>query len=240
MLVSLSQIGDSLADVQKKTELACARAKRSLTDVQIMAVTKNVPLSHIQEIFKCGIQFVGENRVQEAAGKISAWPPDSQIRDCPFWHLIGHLQTNKVKKALDLFSCVQSVDSMRLAEALNQEGKKRGQPVNCLLEVKVSEEATKYGISPQDMSSFLEQMSALPFLKIDGLMTMAPFFDVPEKTRPYFRAAKNCFEQHKHSFASAQPILSMGMSQDFEVAVEEGATMIRIGSALFGARQPHQ
>jgi pyridoxal phosphate enzyme (YggS family) len=228
-----SPLADRWKDLRDRVDVASSRRGRSLTDITVVAVTKTVPRPLVDEAYQCGLRYFGESRVQEASTKRL---DVEGVR----WHLIGHLQTNKIKQAVDIFDCVQTLDSFRLAQGLNQAAERRGRVLPCLVEVKVSKEPQKQGFLPDFLDDFLACAGEWPWLRLEGLMTIAPFFDDPEKTRPYFRRAKALFDKHHGSFRvdqpGAQPILSMGMSHDFEIAVEEGATMIRVGAALFGDR----
>lgn len=223
-------ISETIAAVRERLLRAARLAGRTAEEITLLAVTKNVPLPLIREALKGGIAEIGENRVQEAAEKRAAEGlPGTR------WHLIGHLQSNKAKKAVELFDMVQSLDSFPLAEILNREAEKRGKKLPCLVEIKVSEEPSKHGLAPGSLDEFLEKASVLPFLAVRGLMAVAPYFDDPAGARPYFAAARGAFEKHR-GFFGPDPVLSMGMSHDFEAAVEEGANMIRIGTAIFGER----
>ncbi|MBI4397086.1 MAG: YggS family pyridoxal phosphate-dependent enzyme [Elusimicrobia bacterium] len=214
---------------------AALRTDRSLADITILAVTKTMPFSSLEEAWKCGLRHVGESRIQEAALKKSSFQTSLSGYDIN-WHLVGHLQTNKAKKAVEIFDFIQSLDSLRLAEILNREAAVQGKVIPCLVEIKVSDEQTKFGLAPEHLDDFLSQTSLFPFLQIEGLMTMAPYFEESHLARPYFRRAKDLFDRFFARFKGNRPILSMGMSHDYEVAVEEGANMIRIGTALFGQR----
>ncbi|MBK8872110.1 MAG: YggS family pyridoxal phosphate-dependent enzyme [Elusimicrobia bacterium] len=226
----------ALDSINERLAGAAQRAGRARDEVEILAVTKTLSTERMQEAMDLGIRQFGESRVQETVQKkkfLADLLPPEQV---PRWHLIGHLQTNKVRRAVELFDCIQSVDSLRLAELLAQEGERRAQPVSCLIEIKISNEARKMGLPPDHLAPFLERAVRLSFLRIEGLMGIAPHFKNPEQTRPYFASLRSLFEKNIGAFSVARPILSMGMSQDFEVAVEEGSTMVRIGTALFGAR----
>ena len=222
--------------VKERLAGAAKRARRLPEDVDILAVTKTISTERMEEALSLGLRQFGESRVQEALSKRTLLADRFAPEKAPRWHLIGHLQTNKVRRAVELFDCIQSVDSLKLAELLAKEGERRAQPVSCLVEVKISNEASKQGMPPDNLAPFLELASHLSFLRIEGLMGVAPLFKDVEKTRPFFSALRSLFERNKSAFMVARPILSMGMSHDFEVAVEEGSTMIRVGSALFGAR----
>lgn len=202
--------------------------------VTLIAVTKTFPASAVKEALSAGITDIGESRIQEAQSKFLELGDAAQGITK---HLIGHLQTNKAKKAVELFDLIQSVDSLYLAEEIDKQANKLGKTQECLLEVKVSGEDAKFGCAPQDAEAFLEQSRNLSHVRFRGVMTIAPYFDTPEQARPYFRAAREIFERLKaNNCFSGEPVLSMGMSNDFEVAVEEGATMVRVGTAIFGER----
>jgi pyridoxal phosphate enzyme (YggS family) len=226
----------ALGIVKERLTKAAKRAHRSPEDIDILAVTKTISSERMEEALALGVRQFGESRVQEAIKKRDVLAARFPLEMAPRWHLIGHLQSNKVRRAVELFDCIQSVDSLKLAQLLAAEGERRAQPVSCLVEVKISNEATKQGLPPDNLAPFLELATRLSFLRIEGLMGVAPLFKDVEKTRPYFAALRSLFERNKSALAVARPILSMGMSQDFEVAVEEGSTMVRIGSALFGTR----
>ncbi len=205
--------------------LACEKSYRSSQEVTLVAVTKGVPTAMVRDAFNFGIRDFGENRVQEAEGKILQL---SDINRNVTWHMVGHLQSNKVRRALDLFDIIHSIDSVRLANILNVRAKKT-MPV--LLQVNVSGEATKSGFAVGDVAKAVEEIKRLSNLEVVGLMTIAPLVAAPEDTRLIFRRLRELRDQLglKH--------LSMGMSDDFEVAIEEGATMVRIGRAIFGERR---
>jgi len=203
---------------------ACLRAGRSPDEITLIAVTKTVAASLIEEAYNLGIRHFGENRVQEADQKIRQL---SGLQPLPVWHMIGHLQSNKVNTALELFDIIQSVDSLPKAELINRRALKK---TSVMLQVNVAGEKTKGGFSPSEMTGAVAIVSKLPNLEIRGLMTIAPAVDEAERVRSIFRRMR----EMRDSFGLEQ--LSMGMSDDFEVAIEEGATMIRVGRALFGER----
>jgi hypothetical protein len=234
MQLDPSQIARSLATVQDRIDHAARRCGRSLADVTLLAVTKTVPPETVREARRCGVRLVGENRVQDAEEKKAVLSLDPFCGDLA-WHLIGHLQTNKAKKAVALFDCVQSVDSLDLAERLDRLAAETGRTLRCLVEIKVSEEVSKFGLPPGRLDDFLDRAAEWPRLRIEGLMTIAPYFDEPERSRPYFRRVRELFEKRSGRFGP-RPVLSMGMTHDFEVAVEEGSSMVRIGTAIFGER----
>jgi PLP dependent protein len=231
MTVAPSALSSRLASLRERIDRAARFSGRSLSDVAIVAVTKTVPSELILEAHQLGLRVFGENRVQEAAAK---------RRDLPglagaSWHLIGHLQTNKVTKAAELFDEVESVDSVRLAEALNRASAARGRPLPCLVEVKTSPELSKHGLVPEELDAFLARAAEWPSLRLQGLMTVAPFAEDPSAARPFFARLRELAERHR-GVLGGRPRLSMGMSHDFEAAVAEGATSVRIGTLLFGSR----
>ena len=201
--------------------------------VTIVAVTKTQPVERIREAVNAGLTVLGENRVQEAAEKVPA------LAGMPVeWHLIGHLQTNKVKQAVALFSLIQSVDSLKLAAEIDRQARLAGKIQDVLLQINVAGEESKFGIDPADAVSLTSAMEALPNIRLCGLMTIAPFFAEAEQTRPIFRQTKQLYDQLKQSVAKPEQFcrLSMGMTHDYAVAIEEGANMIRVGSGIFGER----
>jgi pyridoxal phosphate enzyme (YggS family) len=212
------------AEVRARIGAAAARAGRDHAAVRLIAVTKTFPPEVCRAAIDAGLTDLGENRVQEGVAKAAALA-EQGVR--PVWHLIGHLQSNKVKSALATFQIIQSVDSIDLATALSR---RATAPISVLLEVNVAAEPSKFGFAPDGVRAAHEQIAALANIQVQGLMTVAPQTDAPETVRPVFRALRRLAE------SLALPELSMGMSGDYEVAVEEGATMVRIGSALFGAR----
>ena len=203
---------------------ACRQASRSPDEVTLVGVSKGMPASRVAEAHAAGLQDVGENRVQEAADKIEALAAQG-VR--PRWHLVGHLQTNKAKTVTGLFAILHSVDSFRLAQALSRRAR---EPLPILLEVNVAQEASKFGFTPQEVASALRSIVDLPNLDVRGLMTIAPQTDQPESVRPVFQRLRELRDE------LGLRELSMGMTNDFEVAIEEGATMVRVGRAIFGER----
>ena len=218
-------IVEDLARVRERIADACRRAGRSPEEVTLVGVSKGVPAEAVAEACAAGLEDVGENRVQEAAGKIEAL---AVLGVRPRWHLIGHLQTNKAKTATTLFAILHSVDSVRLAEALSRRAQ---QLLPILLEVNVAQEASKFGFDQTEVASALSAFAELPRLDVRGLMTIAPITDRPETVRPVFRRLREL--RDAHGLAE----LSMGMTDDFEIAIEEGATMVRVGRAIFGPRR---
>ena len=219
-------IAGNLASVRQRIDAACRRAGHSIEDVTLVGVSKGVSAQSVAEACAAGLTDVGENRVQEAAAKIPA--VTALLAHRPTWHLIGHLQTNKAKTATRLFDILHSVDSLRLAQALSRRTNER---LPVLLEVNVAQDAAKFGFAPEEVTSALAAIAALPNLDVRGLMTIAPLTDDPETSRPFFRRLREL----RDTLGLAD--LSMGMTGDFEVAIEEGATMIRVGRAIFGPRR---
>ena len=224
---------DILKDINKRIKVTSEKAQRDVNDVKLICVTKGVDAYRINEAIIYGITDIGENKVQEAITKKPEVMPGIK------WHLIGHLQTNKVKEAIKIFDLIHSVDSVKLAQKINKEAKLAEKVIDILIQVNVSGEESKYGISQEGIQSFLNEISALGNLKILGLMTITPLSDNPEDVRPYLKKLKEIFEKVKNEINLPNvemKYLSMGMSQDFEVAIEEGANMLRIGTAIFGRK----
>jgi len=222
-----STIAERLAHVRRRIEAAAQQAGRDPSDVQLVVVTKNRTIEQIREVLACGHYVLGENRIQEALEKIPHLPPET------VWHMIGHLQRNKAKHAVQYFAMIHSLDSERLAEALQRAAESQDRVVETLIEVNVSGEASKFGVAPEQVETLLRAIrQSFDRLRVRGLMTMAPFVTNPEEVRPVFRDLR----QLRDSLVSGGyelPHLSMGMTNDFEVAVSEGATMVRIGTAVF-------
>jgi PLP dependent protein len=229
-------IAENIAQVRARIAAAAARVRRKPEDITLMAVSKTVEPERIHEAYEAGLRVFGENRVQEFEKKAAVL---ADLKEAE-WHLIGHLQSNKAKKATELFSAVDSIDSLHLAEKLNQAAGQAGKTLHVLIELKVGEEASKAGIpagSPE-LDSLLNGMARLDRLQVRGLMTVPPFTDDPEGARMYFRLLRDVRDRIA---ARSLPriemdVLSMGMSHDFEVAIEEGSTCVRVGTAIFGAR----
>ena len=222
----VSTIDERLQDVRLRIAEACRRSGRSPDDVTLVAVTKGFPAEAVREGAAAGLRHFGENRVQEAQAKL---PPLTNLSPRPTWHMVGHLQTNKIKTALDLFDIIHSVDSLHLAEAISRRAPQSVR-VPVLLEVNVAGEAAKYGFTAKELPAQAEAIRRLPGLDVRGLMTVAPMTESPGQVRPVFRRLRGLAE----SLGLRE--LSMGMTDDFEVAVEEGATIVRIGRAIFGER----
>lgn len=223
---------DNYKEVEARVEAACERAGRRREEVTLIAVSKTKPLSMIEELLPLGVRDFGENKVQELTAKAEA------LSDEIHWHMIGHLQRNKVRYVADKACLIHSVDSLRLAEEISKEAVKKGITASILLEVNVAEEKSKFGIQVQDAVALAEQISKLPNLAVKGLMTIAPYVENPEENRLIFRKLKNLsvdIAAEKFDNVSMN-ILSMGMTGDFEVAIEEGATHVRVGTGIFGER----
>ena len=226
----MPNIADNLATVQERIAAACDRAGRAPEDVQLVAVGKKFPAPIIREAAEAGLTLFGENRVQEAKAKIS---------DCPGhlrWHFIGNLQTNKCRDAVALFDFLHAVDSLHLAAELNKRCEQAAKVMPVLLEVNVSGEGSKHGFTPEAAVAAMEAFFEFPQLELHGLMTMAPFSRHPESARPYFQKLRELKNACEDQLGAPLPELSMGMSGDYEIAIEEGATLIRLGTTLFGPR----
>jgi pyridoxal phosphate enzyme (YggS family) len=225
----MQDISSRLATIQSEIDSAAQRAKRDSSEIEIIAVSKTQLEPTIREAMQAGLTLFGENKVQEARGKI-----ESLGRGV--WHLIGHLQSNKAKDAVRLFDSIDSVDRLDLAEEINHRADALGKTQNVLLQVNIAGESTKYGCAPEAARSIAEAINNLPRLTLCGLMTIAPFSPDPEKSRPHFAGLRELRDKLESDTGLKLPTLSMGMSGDYIVAVEEGATHLRIGTALFGER----
>jgi len=223
-------LAENLETIQSRIRAACARAGRTEDSVTLLAVSKSHPPETICALADCGQIFFGENKVQEAKAKIPLCP--GKLR----WHFIGHLQSNKCRDAVELFEMIQSVDSLALAQEIARRAEAAAKTMPVLLEVNVAGEASKFGYQPKRLLEELKELNALRRIEIHGLMTVPPWTDEPEKIRPHFRRLRELKAGCEQILGVPLPHLSMGMSGDFEVAIEEGATMVRIGTALFGAR----
>ena len=219
-------LSENLEDVRARMAAATARAGRSADEITLCAVTKYVGSPEVEALIDLGVTVFGENRVQAADGKVVQ-------RSGVSWHMIGHLQRNKARKAVGLFDLVQSVDSLRLAEKLAEEAERAGRVLPVLLEANISGETAKTGLPEAACDDGFSRIAALPHLELRGLMGMAPLQDDPEEARPSFRRAREILERGRQRTGLALPELSLGMSGDFEVAIEEGATLVRVGSALY-------
>jgi PLP dependent protein len=220
----------NLNAVQSRIAAACKRAGRDPASVTLLAVTKSHPPETVRAAAELGLVLFGENRVQE--GKVKQGLCPARLR----WHLIGHLQSNKCRDAVHCFEMVQSVDGLPLAQELNKWAEKSARTLPVLLEANIAGESSKFGYRPEQLLADLEAINALPRLEIHGLMTIAPWTPDPEKVRPVFRKLRELSQQCEDRLGAPLPVLSMGMSGDFEVAIEEGATLVRLGTVLFGDR----
>lgn len=225
-------IARNLTEVRKRIEAAARRARRDPDQVRLVAVSKTVPLARLKEAMAAGQHLFGENYLQEAQPKIAA------LGEAARWHFVGHLQTKKARGVVGLFDLIHSVDRLKLAQALEQAAARLGRVQDILIQVNLAGEASKSGSAPEEVADLLKEIAKLSYLRVMGLMTMPPWFDDPERVRPYFRALRELRNrlEELHLSESGLPELSMGMTGDFEVAVEEGATLVRVGTAVFGER----
>ena len=223
---------ENLHEVQDNIKKACEKAGRKLEEVTLITVSKTKPISMIEEIYQDGIRKFGENKVQDLVDKYEAMHKDIE------WHMIGHLQRNKVKYIVDKVALIHSVDSLRLAEEISKEAVKKDLTVNVLVEVNVASEQTKYGYSIEETEDAVRSFSKLPGLKVTGLMTSAPYVENAQENRKYFRLLKQlCVDINSKNIDNVcMDSLSMGMTNDYIVAIEEGATLVRVGTAIFGER----
>lgn len=223
---------EQLEEVKGNIKKACERTGRNPEDVTLIAVSKTKPVEVLQEAYDLGVRVFGENKVQELTEKYEALPKDIE------WHLIGHLQTNKVKYIIDKVSLIHSVDSVKLAETIEKEAAKRNLVMDILIEVNVAQEESKFGLKMEEVIPFIEQIASFPHIRIRGLMTIAPFVENSEENRRIFQNLQKLSVDitSKNIDNVNVSILSMGMTNDYEVAVEEGATMVRVGTAIFGVR----
>ena len=223
----MTVIVENLVRLRERIAAAAARSERTAEDVTLVAVTKTVGIDRIRDAMAAGAAEIGENYVQEAQGK---W---LELRDAVRWHFIGHLQRNKAKAAVEFFDTIQSVDSLALAQEIGRRAQAANRRIDVLVEVNIAGEATKYGASPEEALGLAGEIAGLEGIRLRGLMGMAPFVENPESVRPCFRLLRSLFEKLP---AENRGWLSMGMTQDFEVAIEEGSNMVRIGTAIFGPR----
>jgi hypothetical protein len=224
-------IAANLAQVRERIAAAARAAGRDPSEVRLVAVSKTKPAAAVRQAWEAGQVLFGENYVQEARDKIA------QVGPGPVWHLIGHLQSNKAKLAASLFAVVETVDRPKIARALDRHARELGKELGVLLQVNVSGEPQKSGCSPEEAEALAQEVAELPGLRLMGLMTMPPFFDQPERARPYFARLRELAQRLARNLPpGSMEELSMGMSGDFEVAIAEGATLVRVGTAIFGAR----
>lgn len=225
-------LADNLELVHQNIKKACETAGRSAGEVTLIAVSKTKPVELLMEAYQAGERVFGENKVQEILDKYDRMPSDVK------WHMIGHLQRNKVKYIIDKVTMIHSVDSLRLAQTIEQEAAKKDICIPVLVEVNVGEEESKFGFRMDEVLPFLEEAAGFPHLKVMGLMTIAPFVEDPEENREIFRKLKKLSVdiEAKNINNITMSVLSMGMTGDYQVAIEEGATMVRVGTGIFGAR----
>lgn len=223
---------ENLADVEAKIVKACENSGRQRDDVTLIAVSKTKPVETLKEAYDLGVRVFGENKVQELTDKYEALPKDIQ------WHMIGHLQRNKVKYIIDKVALIHSVDSIRLAETIEKEAAKHNITANILIEVNVAKEESKFGLMPEELDELIDKIKDFNHIQVKGLMTIAPFVENPETNREIFRSLRKLSVDisNKNIDNVNVSILSMGMTNDYTVAVEEGATMVRVGTGIFGAR----
>jgi pyridoxal phosphate enzyme (YggS family) len=237
----LSEIKTNIIKVRERIAQAAKRSGRAPESIQLVAVSKTVPVEKIIEAVDAGITDIGENRVQEADQKYQAIYKDEAtipIIGTIKWHLVGHLQTNKIKRALEIFDMIHSVDSIHLMDAIEKRATKMDKVVDMLVEVNTSAEETKYGVKPEEIVDFIERASQYDHLRVRGLMTIGLFAEDPEVVRPCFQQLRELRDKvaNLNLPSIEMKYLSMGMTNDFEVAIEEGANIVRIGTAIFGAR----
>lgn len=221
---------ENLNSIQQRIAAACQRDGRATDSVTLLAVSKTHPPETIRAAVECGQLLFGENKIQEAKAKIPLCPGKAR------WQFIGHLQSNKVRDAVELFELIQGVDSLNIAREISKRAEQAAKTLPILLEVNVAGEASKFGYAPEKLLAELNELNALPRIEIHGLMAIPPYAAVPEKARPYFKRLRELRSECEHILGAPLPQLSMGMSGDFEVAIEEGSTLVRLGTALFGER----
>lgn len=227
---------ENLEHVEEEILKACERSGRSRSEVTLISVSKTKPVETLEEAYSLGVRTFGENKAQELMEKYDALPKD--IR----WHMIGHLQRNKIKYIIGKTELIHSVDSIRLAEAIEKEAAKRNITVDILIEVNVAGEESKFGLKPEELSGFIEDVLKFPHIRVKGLMTIAPYVENPEDNRSVFAHLRKLSVDigTKNAHNINMSVLSMGMTNDYQVAIEEGATMVRVGTGIFGARQYSQ
>ena len=231
-MINMSLIEENLQGINSRIQQAALKSGRRRENIRLVVVTKTVDLDRIKEAIRCGIEIIGENRVQEAEEKFN------RITEKVDKHLVGHLQTNKTKKAVELFDLIQSVDTTHIAEEISKRAQEHGKSMDVLVEVNTSGEKTKFGVEPEETISLIETISKFPGIRIRGLMTIGLFSDDPEATRPCFKKLEFIFDEITGLKIPNVEMryLSMGMTGDFEVAIEEGSNMVRIGTGIFGSR----
>ena len=232
MFIKMSDIEQNIKILEDKIAKAAQKAEKNPEEITLVAVSKTVEPERIREAIRCGIRIIGENRVQEAEEKFKQIPEEFEK------HLVGHLQTNKAKKAVELFDMIQSVDSLKLADEVSKRARQKGKTMDVLVEVKTSGEPTKFGLEPGEVHDLVTRLSDLEGISVKGLMTVGLFSSDMDQVRPCFKKLKHLFDKLKDANIPGieMKYLSMGMTQDYEAAIEEGANMIRIGTAIFGRR----
>lgn len=228
----MSQIAQNIKEVQEKIAVAAKKSGRSEADIVLIAVSKTKPVEKIQEAMEAGMTVFGENKVQEIMDKFEP------IGDGVNWHLIGHLQTNKVKYIIDKVAMIHSVDSLKLAQEIQKRAEAKNITMDILVEVNIAGEESKFGVKPEELEYLISEIAKMQNICIRGLMTVAPFVENPEENREYFRRMRQLVVDinHKKIDNVNMNVLSMGMTGDYEVAIEEGATMVRVGTGIFGER----
>jgi len=229
----MTSVGERLNEVRERIERACARVGRSPAEILLVAVTKTVSVEGIQQAVDAGVRLLGENKVQEAATKMGL------VRGDVTWHMVGHLQRNKVRKAIGLFQMIQSVDSEPLAEEIDRRAAEAGKPIDVMIEVNTSGEGTKFGASPEDCVDLAAKMSHFKHISVTGLMTIGALTPDQKVVRACFKRLRDLAERIRDAKIenAKMDYLSMGMTSDFEAAIEEGSNVVRIGTAIFGPRQ---
>lgn len=234
-VAAVADLRARLEGINRRIQVSCQKTGREDSEITLVAVSKTVPPETIRTAIEAGVRVLGENRVQEAATKIPRLLEVAQKNEVE-WHFIGHLQSNKARRALELFQTIQSVDTYKLAERLDRAAGELARRLPILIEVNLGGESSKSGLQEADLMPAIEQMVKLDNLDLKGLMAVPPYLDSAEELRPYFRRLRELRDKSRSLFGPGFTELSMGMSHDFEVAIEEGATMVRIGTALFGPR----
>ena len=231
----MNRVASNIQSIREKIAGAAAECGRSAEDITLLAITKTFAIEAISQAADADVRRFGENRIQEAEGKILHFREHLDLE----WHLVGHLQTNKARRAAELFDVVHSIDSIRIAAKLNQACLEIGKKLSVLLQVDLGNEETKFGVAPVQVREIVEALSQLQGLRLDGLMTIPPFFEDQDEARPFFARLRKIKEglESEQSGCLGQQHLSMGMSHDFEAAIREGATIVRIGTAIFGPRR---
>jgi pyridoxal phosphate enzyme (YggS family) len=228
-------IKDNIKKLKERVSIACSKSNRDVSSVTVVAVSKGRTPEQIQEAVNAGLFDIGENKVQEALVKYRQLTPNTKSQTPIRWHMVGHLQTNKVKEAVKIFDTIQSVDSLHLALAIDAQAARIRKVQDILIEVNVSGETAKFGLKPGQVTETVKSIVRLEYVRIKGLMTVAPVADNPEKSRPYFGMLKALLDELNRSQVTGYglEVLSMGMTDDFQAAIEEGSTMVRVGRAIF-------